>query len=212
MVTGGLLRESSSRKGPALLVVVPLLGMPMDAAMTYPTEHAAVTTVIEIDAPPATVWQHTVAIPDIRAEELRFTISHNLIGVPKPVDARLEGEGPGAVRLLRWGQGIHFQEHVTEWEQDRRLAWRFHFAPDSIPAAVEAHIRVDSDYLRLEDGDYMLEPLPGNRTRLTLTTRYSMATPFNDYCRWWGERFLGDFHGIVLDVIRNRAEAAAGGA
>jgi hypothetical protein len=33
-----------------------------------------------------------------------------------------------------------------------------------------------------------------------------MATPINVYAEWWGRLFLNDFHGIVLEIIRARAE------
>src|SRR5690606_9354543 len=113
--------------------------------------------------------------------------------------------GIGAVRHLQWSQGVRFQEIVTAWEDDRYLAWDFSFGPQSIPAAVEAHIDVDSDYLKIASGDYLLEPLSDGGTRLTLTTRYTIATPINAYCDFWGRIFLNDFHGAVLQVIRNRA-------
>jgi hypothetical protein len=209
LVTGLLLRRTRGRAAALVLVLAPVLGMPLEAGTAYPERTGSVTTVIEIAAPPEAVWRNTVAIPDIRPQELGWTFSHAIVGVPRPEDARLEGEGVGAVRFLRWGQGIHFEEHITAWDLDRSLAWTFQFAPDSIPAAVEGHIRVNSPYLKLTGGHYTLDPLPGGRTRLTLQTDYWIATPINAYCAWWGDVFLTDFHRIVLGVIKERSERAA---
>lgn len=209
LFTGRMLRRTRGRTAALVLVLAPVIGMPVETQATYPERTGTVTTVIEIAAPPEVVWRHTVAIPDIRPEELGWTFSHAIVGVPRPEDARLEGEGVGAVRHLRWGHGVHFQEWITGWELNRSLAWAFHFAPDSIPAAVEGHIRVNSPYLKLTGGHYTLDPLPGGWTRLTLQTDYWIATPINAYCAWWGDVFLNDFHGIVLGVIKARSERAA---
>lgn len=209
-ITYSVLRERRLRRSASVFVVLPLLAMPMEERVSYAGHFGAVTTVIDIAAGPAKVWQHTVAIPAIAPAELPFTFSHAVAGAPQPVDAWMEGEGPGAVRHLRWTRGVSFEEVVTRWEPERFLAWDFRFSPHSIPAAVEAHINVDSAYLKIASGDYTLMPLADGRTRLTLTTRYRIATPFNGYCDWWAGVFLNDFHRAVLTVIRARAEAAAG--
>ena len=191
------------------MIALPLLVLPLEPHLSHPDHYGSVTSVVEIDASPAAVWQHTVEIPEIARDELPFSISHDIIGVPRPQNAALEGSGPGAVRHLRWSKGVRFQEIVTAWEQDRYLAWDFHFDQDAIPASVEGHIDIDSPYLRISNGSYTLEPLPGGRTRLTLTTEYRIATPINAYCDWWGQVFLGDFHGAVLHVIKHRSETTA---
>lgn len=204
------LRAWRSPRGASLLVVLPLIGLPIEPMLPAPELDGRVTSVIEIAAPPQQVWRHTVEIPRIAPQELKRTFSHSIAGIPQPVDARLEGHGVGAVRHLRWSRGVTFQEIVTGWEENRALSWTFRFGPESIPRAIEAHIRLDRAYLKIADGAYRLEPLPGGRTRLTLTTQYRIATPINAYCDWWGQIFLNDFHGVVLEVIRARAEKAAG--
>jgi len=206
------LRTLRRRRGASLLVVLPLAGLPIEPMLPAPERDGQVTTVMEIAAPPQEVWRHTVAIPRIAPRELKRTFSHSVVGVPQPIDARLQGNGVGAVRHLRWTGGVTFQEVVTRWEENRALSWTFRFGPESIPRAIEAHIKVDSAYLKIADGEYRLEPLPGGRTRLTLSTHYRIATPINAYCEWWGRIFLNDFHAVVLEVIRARAEKGASGA
>lgn len=190
----------------SMMILLPLLFLPIEQQFEMPMVEEAVVSVIDIDATPAEIWAHTVEIPAIATRELKPTFSHTVVRVPLPVDARMEGEGVGAVRHLAWTQGVRFQEVVTDWQQDRRLAWDFRFGPESIPDRVEAHIDVNSRYLKISHGDYVLEPLANGRTRLTLTTHYQMATPINAYCRMWGKVFLNDFHNTVLKVIKDRAE------
>lgn len=207
-VTMKLLRKLRSKSSVTFLIVLPLIGLPVERQIDYEDHFGSVTTVIEIDAPAHVIWKNTLQMPDIRPHELGYTFSHTVVGVPKPENARIEGSGIGAVRYLSWGKGIRFEEVITHWEQDRYLRWNFKFSPTSIPKAVEAHIKVDSDYLGLDYGEYRLEPLSENRTRLVLTTRYRIATPINLYCDLWGHVFLNDFHSIVLNVIKTRSETA----
>lgn len=208
-LTVKMLRNRSMRAGPPLMIVLPLLMGAVEPHMDFATVQEQVVSVIEIDAPPSVVWAQTVEIRNIEASELKPTFSHAVIGTPKPLDARMEGQGIGAVRQLQWTQGVTFEEVVTDWQQDRKLAWDFRFTQASIPDHVEAHIDVDSGYLKIANGDYVLEALPDNRTRLTLTTRYQMATPINAYCKLWGKVFFNDFHTTVLKVVKDRSERLA---
>lgn len=91
--------------------------------LKYEPHDGAVTTIIDIAAPPEVVWQQTAEIRNVRQDELSWTFSHGIVGVPQPVDARLEGTGVGAVRQLEWTRGVKFQEIVTRWEENRLLAW-----------------------------------------------------------------------------------------
>jgi hypothetical protein len=206
LVTPPLLRRLRTRWISGALVALPLLGLPIELQIAYPDRYSEVRTVMEIDATPEAVWRHTIEIPRIRQDELSWTFSHAILGVPEPVSASMAGSGPGALRQLRWGMGVQFEEIITRWDENRHLAWDFRFSAHSIPPAVESHIKVDSGYLHIKEGDYRLVPLPGGKTRLTLTTRCRMATPINVYAEWWGRLFLNDFHGIVLEIIRARAE------
>ncbi|QWK77263.1 SRPBCC family protein [Ochrobactrum sp. BTU1] len=208
-LTLSLIRRFRTPRSTMLVIALPLMFYPFEPLLQYEPHEGAVTTVIDIAASPEVVWQQTAEIRHVLPDELSWTFSHGIVGVPQPVDARLEGEGVGAVRQLEWTRGVKFQEIVTRWEENRLLAWDFRFGTDSIPAAVEAHINVDSSYLKLTNGDYHLEALPNGHTRLTLTTRYRIATPINFYCDLWGKVFLNDFHGVVLKVIRDRSQRIA---
>ena len=191
------------------LPVLPLLLLQLELAAGHPVRTEEVVDAVEIAAPASIVWEQLKEVRDIAPDELGWTFTQDVAGVPKPLDARLAGEGVGSVRHVRWGGGIRFDEEITSWQEGRHLAWRFRFRPNSIPREIEAHVRPDSDYLRLEAGSYRLEPLAGGRTRVTLTTRYSIATALNGYCAWWGRIMVGDLHRNVLRVIAGRAERNA---
>ncbi len=208
-VTRGFATWDKARRLPLFMLILPFISMPVERQADYPTRIEHVRTVVDIQAPPALVWNHTVEIRNITPSERIPSFSHSLVGLPGPLEARMGGSGVGAVRYLRWQEGVHFQEVVTQWQPGHLLSWEFRFQPDSIPRHIESHVRVDADYLRILNGRYELSRLPNGGTRVTLVSSYEMATPFNDYCAWWGQIFLTDFHEAVLHIIKGRAEKAA---
>lgn len=200
-----------SRRNTTLsIALLPLLALPLEGKIAWPDYFGEVTSVIEISASPEIIWAHTVEIPNLDPSALPWTFSHKVLQVPQPLDARMEGAGVGAVRYLTWTKDVHFREVITLWDENRRLGWDFGFDPDSIPPTIDRHIRVDSDYLHLARGEYVLEPLVDGRTRLRLTTRYRISTMMNPYLALWGRLFLDDFHSVVLDQVKERSEKAAG--
>lgn len=204
-----LLSRNKTRHLPMLLVLLPLVSTPVERGAAYPERYESVEQHVDVASPPEHVWRTLLTIPDIRPSERMMTFSHDIVGMPGPLEARLEGTGIGAVRHSRWERNVHFKETIIGWEPARLLSWRFQFQTDSIPREIESHVRVDADYLRIETGQYALTPLPDGGTRLSLATRYRMATPFNDYCAWWGRVFLGDVHRTVLGIVKARAEQSA---
>jgi hypothetical protein len=194
------------RTPPTMVVLLPLLLMPFERPDVYPTMHPSVVTQIEIEAPIETVWREAVEIRDIAESEQSWTVTQDLLRVPRPVDAQLVRRNGQLVRAAAWRGGIRFYEIVTEWRLHRSIAWTFDIPASAADRLLDHHLRLDEDYLRLQGGRYDFEALSPTRTRLTLTTHYMARTPFNAYARTWGELLLGDIHRNVLQVVRQRAE------
>lgn len=191
------------------LLLLPLVAMQVEPLVPLPRDAASVTRSVIIDAEPATVWRHARASDGLQPGEGRWNVSQDVIGLPRPIGARLDREGLGATRRVEWQQGIRFREVVTDWQPGRRLWWNFRFPAQDMDAWAmqDRHLLPDSPHYRIVDGGYDLTPLPGGRTRLTLTTRYWAQTPVNWYARAWGELLIGDVSANVLAVVRQRAEA-----
>tara|TARA_R110002167_G_scaffold5273_11_gene24754 strand:+ start:499 stop:1497 length:999 start_codon:yes stop_codon:yes gene_type:complete len=207
-LTGIGLRGRGGRTLCLAILILPLAGVPAEADRPATAQTRWVTTTTLIDAPPATVWNRLVDVRTIEDSEHRWNFSHDLIGIPRPRDARMDGSGVGAVRHLTWARDVRFEEHIIDWQPGRSLAWTFDIGPEASTRMLDEHLTVNSAYLRLEEGRYTLEATPEGGTRLVLTTRYWMRTPINGYAAWWGGVFLGDFHRNVLGVIKARAEQA----
>jgi Polyketide cyclase / dehydrase and lipid transport. len=82
-----------------------------------PTVHRVVTTVV-INAPIEKVWENVVSFPEIQSEPDGILS----LGFAYPINARIEGEGVGAIRHCNFNTGP-FVEPITAWEAPHLLAF-----------------------------------------------------------------------------------------
>jgi len=185
------------------LLFLPVLAVPFFEQIHFPQVLKTVTTEFVIDAPAEVVWDNTFEIAQIQDDERVWTLSHNVLRSPMPIDAQVSGK----VRDLRWTKGVRFQEHLTDVVEGQSMAWDFVFNAPETMRAFDPHIVPQGDLVNMRRGEYILSALPDGRTRLTLQTHYTLSTPINGYLGLWGELFLQDFHHAVLSVIKSRSEA-----
>ncbi len=190
------------------LLLIPLVVMQVEPMIPLPRDSGSITRSIVIDADPATVWHHARGVRHIAPGAGTWTVSQNIIGLPRPVGASLDRDGLGATRRVEWQDGIRFKEVVSDWQPARRLWWNFRFDETDMDAWAmqDRHLLPDSPHYRITDGGYLLEPLDDGRTRLTLTTNYWVQTPVNWYGQLWGELLVGDVSRNVLAVIQQKSE------
>lgn len=189
------------------LLLMPMLAMQIEAQIPLPRETTMVTRSIVINAAPEKIWPLLRGIPDVRPGEGAWNLSQDVIGLPRPIGARLVGNGIGADRFADWGERIKFRERITQWVPGRVIGWRFIFDDVEGWKFTDRHLMPNSPYFTVTTGGYRMEPLPDGKTRLTLETNYEIQTPVNLYSRAWGEFFLGDVHNNLLAIIKGRAEA-----
>lgn len=190
------------------VVLAPLAMMGVEPALPPPGAEAVVTRSVVIDAAPARLWPLLRGIPDVHPGEGRWNLTQDVIGLPRPLGARLVGEGVGAERLAGWGAHIHFRERVVGWAPGRSLGWRFIFDDPAAWDVTDSHLRPDSPYFRITTGGYTMTPAGPGRTRLTLATHYWIRTPVNAYAQAWGELFIGDLETNLLALVKGRAAPA----
>ncbi|HEY3799496.1 MAG TPA: SRPBCC family protein [Caulobacteraceae bacterium] len=189
-------------------LVIPIIVGLIEPAIPVPHDQVLLTRTVVVHATPAEIWPFAVSNRSIGADEGRWTITHNVIGLPRPSATTIVGAGVGAVRTAYWGRHINFEEDITEWSPGRRLGWRFAFNNTSLQDYTDQHISPDGAFLKIESGDYTLRQTGPDTTQLTLETRYLAKTHLNLYARLWGEFLLGDTQDNILTILKNRAEAA----
>lgn len=189
------------------LAVLPLLLGPVENLMPPQRCEQTVTNTLHVAAPPEVVFDQLTNVRDIKPDELGFAFVH-LIGLPKPLEARMEGNGgPGSVRTSRWEKQVWFQEVITASSKPYALRYRFVVPRGAIPReALDEHVEINGDYFELVDGGYTLAPGPDGGTDLSLTTRFINKSRLTAYGNLWGRLVLRDFHHSILVLMKSRAE------
>ena len=186
-------------------LLLPLIALLAEAAHPPAWQHNSVSREIFVERDAELVWPLLISIPNIGPDEGRANFTHDVLGVPRPVDAVLRREGSMFVRKARWGDDIRFEEHILTSVHAQELKWRFVFRDNSIQRRTDRHISPNGDVLQVQAGEYRLIRAAGG-TRIRLTTHYRMRTRMGGYLGWWGERLLGDVQLNILAIIKKRAE------
>lgn len=170
---------------------------------TFESDLMAVTTIVEINAPPEKVWPHVIKFPKIpEPKEWLFKL-----GLAFPVEAEISGEGVGAVRYCRFNTG-DFVEPITRWDEPHLLEFDVISQPEpmqelSIWSVHPPHLK---GYFVTSKGRFKLTALPGNKCRLEGTTWYTHKIFPQTYWKWWSQSIIHDIHERVLKHIQLQAE------
>ena len=167
-------------------------------------ELIAVTTTVEIDAPPETVWRHVVTFSELPPPR-EFVFRS---GIAYPVRATITGHGVGAVRHCEFSTGP-FIEPITVWDEPHRLA--FDVVQQPLPMRElspyrSLHPPHFENFFLSRRGEFRLTPLAGGRTRLDGTTWYTQQLWPARYWQGWSDYLVHTIHARVLQHIRAEAE------
>jgi len=191
----------------AVLVLPLILGV-AEQQTAIPDAHGHSTESIHIAARPEKIWHLINDATGIAPSEMAQGWAWR-IGVPYPVSAVTVEEDGQRVRKLKWQKGVHFDEPILDWNENRYIRWSYRFAPDSIPpGALDEHVEVGGRYFDLVDTSYRLEP-EGDGTRLTIDVNYRISTRFNWYAARLGRFLVDDAAQTILDFYKHRSETDA---
>jgi hypothetical protein len=167
-------------------------------------ELIAVTTTVEIAAPPAKVWNKVVTFSELAPpRELVFRS-----GIAYPVRATITGSGIGAVRHCEFSTGP-FVEPITVWNEPHHLAFDVVEQPHPMRelspyrSLHPAHL---DNFFRSRHGEFRLTALPNGGTRLDGTTWYTQQLWPARYWQGWSDYLVHTIHTRVLEHIRAEAE------
>jgi hypothetical protein len=188
--------------------VLPLLGGAVEQRVDTTNLRRVQQREVFIAAAPADVWRVLVDTRDIRPAEVDRAWMYR-IGVPTPQAGLGDFRDGEHLRHITMGKGVHFDQVASEWEENRRITWRYRFAPDSFPAgALDDHVRIGGEYFDVSECTYSLAAVPGG-TRLAIRMDYRVSTHFNWYAAPVADWLVGDFAEVILDFYARRASAAA---
>jgi uncharacterized membrane protein YhaH (DUF805 family) len=199
-------RNPSAILSAIVLIVPATFGVERTARLEPP--QFMVRSAVEINAPPERVWKHVVAFAEIAPPgELLFRA-----GIAYPIRAEISGRGAGAVRRCVFSTGPYV-EPIEVWDEPRLLRFGVSSNPPPLNEWTPyGHIepRHLHGYFESKRGQFLLEALPGGRTRLEGTTWYRNAIWPSQYWRLWSDYIIHRIHCRVLEHIKKETEDAAG--
>jgi hypothetical protein len=203
-----LLQRRPSAHHPAtflLLIGLTPLGATIERSFQPPAKLFTVTTSLDIPASPERVWRTVLQPAKLAAP------SHPLFraGIAYPLASHIEGTGLTATRYCDFSTG-KLVEPVLIWKDGSQL--RFTVVSNPLPMQewtpyAQIHPPHLEGFLASRQGEFRLEPLPNGGTRLFATTWYQHHMWPATYWRAWSDYIIHRVHAMVLQNIRERAEA-----
>jgi hypothetical protein len=163
----------------------------------------SVTTSIEINASPETVWKNVVAFPQLK-DPTEFIFK---TGISYPINATISGQGVGAVRHCNFSTGS-FVEPITVWDEPKLLKFSVDEQPEPMKeiSPYDIHPTHLHGYWVSKQGQFKLTALPKGHTLLEGTTWYVNKIKPNIYWTIWGDYIVHKIHHRVLEHIKTQAE------
>ncbi len=190
---------------PAVLALPPAL-LPIEAKLSFDDSTTRVTSNIVVEAAPSAVWEQVKSVPMIRPDEMPASWVHRM-GFPRPLAATLSHEGVQGVRIATFERGLVFEETVTEWMPEEKLAFRIEVDPASVPPeALDEHVVIGGRYFDVLHGTYTLTRTPEGHTLVRLESTFRLSTHINAYAGLWTEAIMDRIQLDILSVIKRRAE------
>lgn len=206
----GLQKRCKDRLLVSFFVFLPYVVAPLENLWQTPHETRVMRNAVTIKASPETIWNQIYQVPAIQKSELPSQWIY-FLGFPRPIAATIDKQGVGGRRHATFERNVSFFEVVTHWEPVKKLSFTIKADPDFIPhTAFDEHIIVGGRFYDVLDGTYEIEPQGDGSCILHLHSTHRLSTRFNWYAGWWSEWVMDQIQGSILEVIRQRCEAAVG--
>ncbi len=153
-LTAGWLRTKEEIRSSTLSVVLllPVVLSPIEAQLPVSPEIETRVDSVVIDADAKTIWRNITNVEQIDKSELIFGITR-MLGVPRPLEARMDGSSDARVRYTKWEKGVSFQERIVDWNENESMYWEFEFPPGSVPpGALDDHVAIGGAFFDLVGG------------------------------------------------------------
>jgi len=186
------------------VLVLPLLLAPVEANLESPNWHRNVQDEIIITGTTEAVWDNIIRMETIAPDDQRPSIYHTL-GIPRPIQATLDYEGLGGVRVGHFEHGLTFVEEIIQWELYNSVRFNVDVQHNDQSTAVLKHI--GGRYFDIVEAGYEIIDLGDGQVLLRLDSDYRLTTNFNGYGAFWSDWIMHDFQTYVLTTVKNRVES-----
>jgi hypothetical protein len=177
------------------LTIFPLLALVTLGESVYHTEQQAVVTDrILVHAPPAKVWPHVLAFPEI-PDPPDYWIFR--LGLPYPTQTTNGGNFVGADRQCSFSNGVVIKERVAEFVANEKLT----FDVAEQPTDPEAY-----GHITLHRGQFVLQDNHDGTTTLIGSSWYTLHVRPRWYFDLWTRDMSRAVHLRVMNHIKRLSE------
>ncbi|MEY2494248.1 MAG: hypothetical protein QOJ45_740 [Verrucomicrobiota bacterium] len=177
------------------LTIFPLLALvTLGESLYHSEQQAVITDRILIQAPPAKVWPHVLAFPEI-PDPPDYWIFR--LGLPYPTETTNGGNFVGADRQCIFSNGIVIKERVAEFVPNEKLT----FDVAEQPTDPEAY-----GHITLHRGQFVLQDNHDGTTTLIGSSWYTLHVRPRWYFDLWTRDMSGAVHLRVMNHIRRLSE------
>jgi len=154
---------------------------------------------LHINAPDKSVWRH---ITEVDIASFRHPAYFSILGIPKPLRAKIVEPGVGGMRTAYFSNGLSFSQKITEWQPYERYAFTFQADPGFRVAYL---LDLSNGPFRIKAGAYQIA-LDQSGVRLILSTQYELCGIIGVCLRIPVKIVLDLFQRYLLKSIKVNAE------
>ncbi len=188
----------------SFLLLLPLLIGFAEADRTQTSKEIIITKEITIHASPRTVWTSIFSNNKVDIKEESFSMT-GFLGFPHHLQTLTDKMEKGGRRTAVYENGLVFEETITAYEAERFMKMSVKTDPAKIPATtLDEHIVIGGKHVEVLEDTYTLIPVSEGKTKLTLSSRFRITTPFNWYAGIWSNYLMRDLLKGQLQLIKLR--------
>jgi len=189
----------------SLIVIVPILIGLVEGDKSLITKEVIITKEVTIAASPGKVWRQLLDIDAIAKSESQALLA-NTLGFPLHIKTTLDTAAVGGKRVAYYERGLFFEEVISQYVHEKLMVLEIKTDPDKIPPGVmDEHIMIGGKYLDILEDVYKLEQLPNGDSKLILSSKFMINTPFNWYAGIWANHLMSGILQEELDLIKERS-------
>lgn len=198
-------KRKKNSKMYSLVLLIPLFLNPLESMLPSPEKEYEVKREIRIHASQEKIWRNIIEVPEIKEEEYENSF-FNYIGVPRPVQSRLETIDGKQYRVGYFSDELKLVETIAEKDSLKYVAFDIHMNKSQLrDLPMDKHI-LQSDFFTFKTISYTLKPVSKDSVLLILTCRYRIESKMNLYADFWAGQVIGDFENNLLKALKKKLE------
>jgi hypothetical protein len=197
--------KNSNKLNTSLVLCVPIVLGLIEGNKSNRMTHFNITKSLVIHNNTTVVWQNLTQINNIESTEKHASLAH-IMGFPKHLSTIIDTLQIGGKRKATYENGLYFNETIAQLQTEKLLVLDIKTDPKNIPPTVmDEHIIIGGKHVDILQDTYTLTKLDNNTTKLSLSSKFFVNTPFNWYANIWAKYLMSNILESELELIKARA-------